>query len=169
MAPKPRSSPVTHSAFGFVFSELVTYSQARVTTADQLAAKLHHAGAGVGARILEIATLRDKCRRETRMLGMLQFITSTLWKMLFNVSADSLEKSVEHEDEFMVIDKSPLVNAFISGAPCNCAAYVAGIMHGVLASARFPARVSAHEDGADRTVYLIKFAAEVIEREKKQS
>ena len=102
------------------------------------------------------------------MLGILQFISTTLWKMLFGTAADSLEKSVEHDDEFMIIEKAPMVNAFISGAICNCAAFVAGIVQGVLESAQFPARVSAHEYEDSRTVLLIKFAPEVLEREKRE-
>ena len=59
--------------------------------------------------MLELACLRDKSsRRETRMLGILNFITSTVWKMLFGNAADSLEKSVEQEDEFMIVEKQPL-------------------------------------------------------------
>ena len=105
------------------------------------------------------------------MLGILNFITSVVWKQLFGNAADSLEKSVEQEDEFMIIEKAPLVNAFIStaSAPCNCAAFTAGIVRGVLEGARFPARVSAHEYEDGRTVILIKFAPEVLERESRLS
>jgi hypothetical protein len=66
------------------------------------------------------------------MLGILQFITSTVWKLLFGAAADSLEKSVEEEDEFMIVERSPLVSHYISSAPCNCCAFVAGIVRGTL-------------------------------------
>ena len=79
------------------------------------------------------------------------------------------EKSVEQEDEFMIVEKTPLVNMFISSAPCNCVAFVAGIVRGVLEGAQFPAQVSAHEYEDSRTVILIKFAPEVLEREKRQA
>ena len=104
------------------------------------------------------------------MLGILQFITSVVWKMLFGSAAKdavSLEKSVEQEDEFMIVEKQPLVSTYISSAPCSCAAFVAGIVRGVLEGAQFPARVSAHEHEDSRTVILIKFAPEVLEREKR--
>ena len=130
--------------------------------------RLEDAGVGIGRRVLELCCLREKSsRRETRMLGILNFITSTVWKMLFGNAADSLEKSVEQEDEFMIVEKAPIVNAFISSAPCSCAAFVAGIVRGVLEGAQFPARVSAHEHEDSRTVILIKFAPEVLEREKR--
>ena len=120
--------------------------------------------------MLELACLRDKSsRRETRILGILQFIQSTVWKMLFGATADSLEKAVDQEDEFMIVEKAPLVNTYISSAPCNCAAFMAGIVRGVLESAQFPAHVSAHDHENGATVILIKFDPEVIEREKRIS
>ncbi|KAL3903219.1 MAG: hypothetical protein SGPRY_011764 [Prymnesium sp.] len=71
------------------------------------------------------------------------------------------------ENEFMIIEKSPLVNTYISSAPCNCAAFTAGIVRGVLEGAHFPAEVSAHDYEDSRTAILIKFAPEVVEREKR--
>ena len=73
------------------------------------------------------------------------------------------------DDEFMIVEKSPLVNTYISSAPCNCAAFTAGIVRGVLEGAQFPAQVSAHEYEDARTVILIKFEPEVVEREKRIS
>lgn len=102
------------------------------------------------------------------MLGILQFITSTVWKLLFGAAADSLEKSVEEEDEFMIVERSPLVSHYISSAPCNCCAFVAGIVRGVLEDAGFPAQVSAHDREDAGTVILIKFGPEVLERERRQ-
>ena len=166
--PLPRGkAEVSQSAFAFLFSEFIQYSQSRVNTADELQTKLEDAGVGIGRRVLELSSLREKSsKRETRMLHILQFITTNIWKMLFGSSPD-LEKSVEAADEFMIVEKSPMVNAYISSAPCNCAAFVAGIVRGVLEGSQFPARVSAHEYEDSRTVILIKFAPEVLEREKR--
>ena len=69
----------------------------------------------------------------------------------------------------MIVEKQSLVNTFISAGPCNCAAFTAGIVRGVLEGAQFPAEVSAHEYEDSRTVILIKFDPEVIEREKRMS
>jgi len=130
--------------------------------------RLEDAGVGIGRRTLELACWRDRSsKRETRVRGILQFVTQTLWKSLFGAVADSLQRSVDSEDEYMIIEKvrvarpavtptvaaplrsphrdprqEPLVNSFISSAPVNCAAFVAGIVRGVLEAAQFPAQVT---------------------------
>eukprot|EP00899_Mesostigma_viride_P006639 jgi/Mesvir1/15977/Mv08286-RA.1 len=168
---------VSLSAFAFLFSELVQYCQTRVSNIGELERKLEDAGTGVGLRLLELICHRDKnCRRETRVLGILSFVHSNIWKCLFGKVADSLEKSTEHEDEYMINEKELLVNKYISVpkdfGQLNCGAYVAGIVKGVLDGAGFPARVTAHfmniEGSArPRTTFLIKFSEEVMAREAK--
>ena len=50
--------------------------------------------------MLELLVWREKsAKRETRVLGVLYFIHSVVWKALFGKQADSLEKSTENEDE----------------------------------------------------------------------
>lgn len=57
-------------------------------------------GYRVGIRMLELLTWREKnAKRETKVLGVLYFIHSVVWKALFGKQADSLEKSTENEDE----------------------------------------------------------------------
>lgn len=82
----------------------------------------------------------------------------------------------------MITDNEPVVNKWISVPKemnqLNCAAFVAGIVEGVCDGAGFWAKVSAHsvgeqEEGAsaggemwpEKTVFLIKFREEVMERE----
>ncbi|KAL2609209.1 hypothetical protein R1flu_027782 [Riccia fluitans] len=166
---------VSLSAFAFLFSELVQYSQTRVDNIAELERRLEDAGIGVGLRILELLCHREKAnRRETRLLGILSFVHSTVWRCLFGKVADSLEKGTEHEDEYMISERELLVNRFISvpkdmGA-FNCGSFVAGIVKGILDGAGFPARVSAHFVSVEgqarpRTTILIKFAEEVLQRE----
>jgi trafficking protein particle complex subunit 5 len=117
-----------------------------------------------------------------------------VWKHLFGKQADRLEKSADpaKDDEYHIIDNEPLVNRYISVpremSALNCAAYVAGIVEGVCDGAGFPAKVGAHSVGAQqqqqqqpqqeggaagaesemwpgRTVFLVKFEKEVLERE----
>jgi hypothetical protein len=77
----------------------------------------------------------------------------------------------------MISDNDPLVNAYVSVPKemnqLNCAAFVAGIIEGVCDGAGFGARVSAHSVGKGeegelwpgKTVFLVKFLPEVVERE----
>jgi hypothetical protein len=77
----------------------------------------------------------------------------------------------------MISDNEPLVNQYISVPremnQLNCAAFVAGIVEGACDGAGFPARVTAHSVGKGeegelwpgKTVFLVKFQPEVVERE----
>jgi len=142
--------------------------------------RLEEAGRGIGHKVLELQCWRDKQgkgdgKREIRLIGMLSFVSSNVWKYLFGKAADSLEKSTEEEDEYMIIDADPVTNRFVSVpsdmGSFNCAAFIAGIVAGILESAAFPAKVTAvstdPEEGSsrERTVFLIKFSGEVMERE----
>lgn len=67
---------------------------------DAASIRLNEFGYRVGTRALELLTWREKnAKRENRVLGVLYFIHSVVWKSLFGKQADSLEKSTEHEDE----------------------------------------------------------------------
>jgi len=93
---------------------------------------------------------------------------------LFGKQADSLEKSTEQEDEYMISENQPLsITKFISTSKdysgLNCSAFIAGIVEGILDASEFPARVTAHAVPIDgqrqsKTVILIKFNSEVISR-----
>jgi trafficking protein particle complex subunit 5 len=57
-------------------------------------------GYGIGQRAVELVGCRDRTtKRETRLVGILQYISSVIWKYLFGKSADNLERSMENEDE----------------------------------------------------------------------
>mmetsp|Transcript_20505 Transcript_20505/g.34511 ORF Transcript_20505/g.34511 Transcript_20505/m.34511 type:complete len:87 (-) Transcript_20505:270-530(-) len=82
---------------------------------------------------------------------------------------------MENEDEYMIQENSPVTNSFVSVpadmGQLNCAAYLAGILAGILDSAKFDAKVTAHlvqtPGESDKTVFLIKFSEEVMAREKR--
>lgn len=77
----------------------------------------------------------------------------------------------------MITDNEPVVNQYVSVpkemSQLNCAAFVAGIVEGVCAALGMKASVSAHNAGdskeggmwVGRTVFLIRFEEEVVERE----
>jgi trafficking protein particle complex subunit 5 len=68
-------------------------------------------------------------------------IHSVLWKVLFGKVADSLEKSTEQEDEYMISDNELLLIKFISVpkemSSLNCGAFVAGVLEAVLVGSSF--------------------------------
>ena len=177
--PLPRGKgEVALSLFAFLFSEMVQYAQKRSSNIGELEGKLEAIGMHAGYRLLELLTHRDRGnKRETRILGVLSFIHTPVWKCLFGKPADSLEQGNDAEDEYMISDHGLLVNRFISVpkdmGSLNCGAYVAGIVKGVLEASGFPARVTAHfvglgdGTGAQKTVILIKFAEAVLERERR--
>ena len=94
-------------------------------------------------------------RRETKLMNLLQFISTQVWKSLFQKPADSLERSIDHADEYMIVDYSPITSTYVS-VPADFGglsvdSYLSGIIAGILEGAGFPARVTAHsvalEDG----------------------
>jgi hypothetical protein len=138
--------------------------------------RLNNQGYALGQRLLELLLYREgrSAKRETRILGILQFTAQTLYRHLFGKPADGLEKSRDNEDEYMLIDHDPVVSSYISVpremSQLNCAAFVAGIIEAVLDGSQFPARVTAHSVPSDqfpaKTVFLIKFEPVVLEREE---
>ncbi|CEG79263.1 TRAPP subunit trs31 [Rhizopus azygosporus] len=172
---KSRGTEVSLSAQTFLFSEMLQYAQKRVNGIQDLERKLNEFGYRVGFRMLELLTWREKAaKRETKVLGILYFIHSTVWKALFGKQADSLEKSTENEDEYMISDNEPILTRYISVpkelSQLNCNAFVAGIVEAVLDGCQFPARVTAHTVPIDgypqRTTILIKLDKDVLEREE---
>jgi hypothetical protein len=129
---------------------------------------------------------------------MLQFVSTQVWKSLFGKVADSLEKSIDNDDEFMIVDHEPLTSTFVSVpsdfGQLSVDSYMSGIIAGVLCGAGFEARVTAHSVQTDeseqnnsntnssipsggfasgylmpprkeKAVFLVKFSAEVLERD----
>ncbi|KAL1930802.1 hypothetical protein VTP01DRAFT_10964 [Rhizomucor pusillus] len=172
---KTKGHEVSLSAQTFLFSEMLQYAQKRVSGIQDLERKLNEFGYRVGIRMLELLTWRERnAKRETKVLGVLYFIHSVVWKALFGKQADSLEKSTENEDEYMISDNDPLLSRYISVpkelSQLNCNAFVAGIVEAVLDGCQFPARVTAHTVPIDgfpqRTTILIKLEKEVLQREE---
>ncbi|KAL3780461.1 hypothetical protein ACHAWO_011784 [Cyclotella atomus] len=190
---RPRSSDgVSLSAFAYIYSELVQYHQGRAASISELERRLESAGYGVGLKILELVAYRAKeSKRETRLMSILHFVSSYVWKTLFGKSADSLERSIDHADEYMIVDYEPITSTFVS-VPSDLGqlsvdAYLSGIIAGVLDGAGFSARVTAHsvkiEEGEvpptgsggfsvpgmpprkEKAVFLVKFSPEVLSRD----
>ncbi|KAK4040027.1 NO signaling/Golgi transport ligand-binding domain-containing protein [Parachaetomium inaequale] len=179
---RTKTAELSQSSFAYLFSEMVTYAQRRVTGIQELEKRLNLQGHPIGLKLLDLLLTREPPRSQTRpltIIALLHFIKINLWTHLFGRQADRLEKSSDPDapDEYMIVDNEPLVNAYISVpremSQLNCAAFVAGIIEGVCDGAMFPARVTAHSVGGKeegemwpgKTVFLVKFQPEVLERE----
>lgn len=169
------------------------YHQGRVASISELERRLESSGYGIGLRVLELLALRAReAKRETRLMSILQFVSSVAWKSLFGKSADSLERSIDHSDEYMIVDYGPITSTFVSVpsdlGQLSADSFVSGIISGILEGSGFPARVTAHTvriDDAElnssaranyqpgtgllprkeKAVYLVKFAKEVLIRD----
>ncbi|MCJ1290791.1 TRAPP subunit trs31 [Xylographa carneopallida] len=173
---RTRTAELSRASFAYLFSEMVTYAQKRVTGIQDLERRLNEQGYPLGVRLLPLLLYRAPPRtatRPVRILPLLQFITTTVWKHLFGRPADALERSSANEDEYMISDNEPLVNLYVSVPKemnqLNCAAYVAGVIEGVCDAGAMTAAVSAHNGGTEmwpgKTVFLIRFEVGVVERE----
>ncbi len=58
-------------------------------------------GYQVGQKTLELINLREgkTAKRPLRIIEVLQFVHTTIWKTLFGKTADALEKSQDNENE----------------------------------------------------------------------
>lgn len=157
------------STYALLFSEIVQYYQNRVYTVPELQTKLSQLGYHVGQRILDLLFVRERSyRREVKLLQVLLFIKSGVWKALFGKEADKLEHANDDERTYYIIEKETLVNKFISipkdKGNLNCAAFIAGIIEAILLGCSFPAKVTTHWHKG--TTFMIKFEDSVIARDK---
>lgn len=176
---KAEVSTVSFSAFAYLFSELIQYSQTKVKSTTELEHRLEVVGGEVGRRLLELLTYREKTpRRKTHILDVLKFIHSVVWPYLFGKAADSLEQANAADDEYMISDVNLVLNKYISVprdmGSFNPGAFMSGIVKGILDAAEFPARVSAHFVDVPglakpQTTILMKFESYVMQREAKLS
>lgn len=101
-------------------------------------------------------------------------IHTQVWRAVFGRPADAIEKSVENEDEYMIIDNDPPIERHISVPKdmnqLSCSSFTAGVVEAVLDGLGLPARVTAHHTPTQqfplRTTILIKLDKSVLEREE---
>ncbi|KAJ7848770.1 TRAPP complex subunit trs31 [Mycena leptocephala] len=176
---KTRITEVSGAAFTFLFSEMVQYTQKRVSGINDLERRLNTLGYRIGTRVLELMVWRAEAaskapKREIRFLPALMSIHTQVWRAVFGKPADAIEKSVENMDEYMIIDNDPLIERYISVpkdmSQLSCSSFTAGIVEAVLDGLGFPARVTAHNTPTtqfpSRTTILIKLEKSVLEREE---
>jgi hypothetical protein len=148
---------------GEMSSGLASAGSGTAHLANDLEHQLYLMGIPIGERVLELLFYREKggitgaCqagKREIKLVPMLHFINNHVFKQLFGRAADGLEQSIDDEDEYRILDKAPLTNRFANMGgkslnSTNCAAFIAGIIEGILCSAKLFAKVTAHLYGED--------------------
>ncbi|CUM63534.1 uncharacterized protein PRCAT00001111001 [Priceomyces carsonii] len=165
------------SSLSFLFCEIVSFSHRNSKGVQDLETRLNGLGYQIGQRFLELIKLREGLKyskREIRIIEILQFIHSSVWKSIFGKTANELEKSQDVDNEYMIIDNVPLISKYISipkdYGNLNCSAFIAGIIEGALDSSSFQATVTAHsvpiEGHPLRTVFLINFDELLLMREE---
>jgi len=174
---KSRMAQVSLSAYAFLLSEIVQYTQKRVSGIGDLERRLSTIGYRIGLRVSELLVWRNdptkNPKREIKLIQVLMFIHTQVWKAVFGKPADALERGLEKDDEYMIIDNDPIITRYISipkdMSQLSCSALTAGIVEAVLDGLGFPARVTAHSVPTDayplRTTILIKLDPVVLERE----
>ncbi|KAH9877788.1 hypothetical protein J1614_003005 [Plenodomus biglobosus] len=183
---RSKNAELSRAAFAYLFIEMIAYAQKGAKDVGDLEQRLNSQGYPIGLRLLDLLLSRSPnplaSIRPTRILSLLQFIAQTLYRHLFGRPADALERSGTDPGQYMLFDNEPMVNQYISLpkelSSLNCAAFVAGVIEGTCDGAGFPTEgVTAHsvgeqDEGKDgkgmwpgKTVFLIKFKPEVLERE----
>ena len=114
---KTKNSQVAASSLAFLYAEMVSYTQSRVSGIGELEKKLSLLGYHLGQRFLPLlharlesptgggsASSSKNPKREIRLLPMLLWVHGQAWKALFGKAADSLERSTERSDECECLD-----------------------------------------------------------------
>lgn len=109
---KTKNALVSVSALAFLYAEILSYTQSRVSGIGELERRLSLMGYHHGQRLLPLLHSRLESpsgggsssssknpKREIRLLPMLLWIHGNAWKALFGKVADSLERSTERSDE----------------------------------------------------------------------
>ncbi|KAK8804764.1 hypothetical protein JH06_2777 [Blastocystis sp. subtype 4] len=156
---------VSESSFSFLFSEFISYQKRRVSSSTDLEQKIDQCGFDIGFKILEILYSKLKPgKRPTKLMEVLQFISSSCWKYLFGRNVDALERGADNPNEYMLTDNHPLCSKYISVpkelGEFSCCSFVGGIIRGIMVAAGFPCTVTAYdmkEEGRDvYSIYLIR-------------
>lgn len=176
---RTKTNEISLASFAYLFNSLITYHHALSPSVSELESRLNRAGYPIGLKLLDLLLYRLPPRsatRPTRLLELLQFVHGTLWRALFSRTADALEQSTTKKNEYMIVDNEPLVNTYISipkeMSQLNVAAFVAGMIEGLCDAAGFSTDgVTAHWSEGDelwpgKTIFLLRFKAEVVEREE---
>ena len=162
------------NTFSYLFSEIIKYYSSKDTKdGKKVDEYLSALGFPIGQKLLELYSFRrgDSSRKkDTKIIPMLRTI-SDIWKCLFKKEV-SLEKAVDSEIEYRIVDPLPITNLYASTSESlvDCSYFLSGIIEGILYVCDFDAKVDSfiqYDPNDRRIVFVIKFAKEVVERDKK--
>ena len=162
------------STFAWLFSELIQHVQQHSSNISQIESKLADIGYSIGLRYVDISFIRQSASiqsvsRPKSIIAMLQHIHGNVWRQLFGRAADALEKSTDNANEFYIYETAPITNRFLSVprdmSSLNCAAFIGGIICGVMEGGGFTCDVTTHVGANNKTLYVIKVDADVMARE----
>ena len=145
-----RDIPV--NSFLLLFSEIVQCCIRQ--NSQEVERQLEEIGYPLGARFLELITLRDRnSKKEVKITEFLLFIKHAVWPVLFNNNNCSVEYHTEKDYIFMIKEENSLCNRYAclpkGMKNLNCSAFTAGIIEGMLNAAGFPSRVTAVFDSEE--------------------
>ena len=165
----PDKKTFPKQTFALLFCEVVQYCHEKADTLEQLPQQLSEMGYPIGCTLLEVIEQSNAInyKRHTKAVPMLLQLKDTIWKYLFGNSASNLEQQVDDPNCYMLYDNQPMVTQYISypsdikKAGISCCSFVAGIVQGILNSAGFKCKVTAHpnpdEQNPESVIFLIKF------------
>ncbi|MES1919289.1 Transport protein particle (TRAPP) component [Bonamia ostreae] len=126
---------ISASSFHFLFSEIIKWCCADEDDIEKVENNLFVIGQKIGFKQTEKILCKQK-KRITTFQNLLQLIHNELWKSLFGKTADGVERNKNDKNQFLIFDKNPLTNQFVSVpsnlGDLNVATFIAGIVKGVL-------------------------------------
>lgn len=128
-------------------AEMVQYAQVGATGVPDVERKLGEWGYRIGTKFADLLFMLERPqKRETKHLQMLLLVHTNMWRLLFGKAADSLERSTDAADEYMISDNDLMMSRYIQvprdySSLC-CAAHIAGLIEAVLVGAQFVPIVS---------------------------
>ena len=174
---------VSFSAFTFLFSEICMRAKdapRRVQDVLEWEERIASLGRQVGMKCAEVCVIKEPQvkQRQLTIQSMLELIRTSFWYRWFGKHA-RLDAIVD-QDNFIIVDDDPVPTRYIympkdymeNNVPTlNFAAFVGGMIEGILASAGFGAKVIVYSvptaEHPKATQFLVQVQQYVVERERR--
>ncbi|OAF68477.1 Trafficking protein particle complex subunit 5 [Intoshia linei] len=163
---------IQFDTLALLFCAIVNYAKSVTSSIDLLQEKLTKIGNTTGKHLIDVLVWREKSfKKENNIADILNLISSTLWKSLFQKKPDSVEQGSGDELTYYIFESKPFITKCIplSTDPLenrpNCAAYIGGIIEGFLNSTNFTCTVKTQWHNENSTVYIIKFNPSAIKNQ----